>query len=495
MKNLEIFELHPLFEEVQVRQIYLDGKTFVDCTPRFPLQDVQERYLLQKELADFDLKAFVDEHFEQPEKYDNGYKTDASRPIEEHIHNLWDVLTRQTVSQGGTLLPLPAKFVVPGGRFREIYYWDSYFTMLGLQASGRVDLIESMVQNFASLISNYGHIPNGNRSYYLSRSQAPFFSYMVRLLAEEKGNTILTQYLPMLEKEYQYWMHGERMLNSSNRQAEHTVLMPDGTVLNRYWDSLDLPRPEGYAEDIEIKEGIQADTPGLFRHIRAACESGWDFSGRWFTDCHNIATINTTNIVPIDLNCLLLHLEETIADACEVIGNVAKAKNFHQKVTIRKAAINKYLWQQDLNLYMDYNHANSQPTQAISMAMAFPLFVKIANNRQATSVCAFIKNNLLKSGGLLTTPNNTGQQWDAPNGWAPLQWIGYKSSLNYNFYGLADTIKHNWLANVERVYKATGKLMEKYNVTDTAENAGGGEYPNQDGFGWTNGVYLKMRRM
>ena len=121
-----------------------------------------------------------------------GFVSDPSKPVEEHINILWDVLTKQTDQKGGTLIMLPHPFVVPGGgRFREVYYWDSYFTMLGLQVSNKIELIENMVNNFAYLIDNYGFIPNGNRSYFLSRSQPPFFSLMIELLAEKKGRKSL----------------------------------------------------------------------------------------------------------------------------------------------------------------------------------------------------------------------------------------------------------------------------------------------------------------
>ena len=218
--------------------------------------------------------------------------------------------------------------MIPGGRFREIYYWDSYFTMHGLEASGRVDLIRAMVHNFAHLIDTYGHIPNGNRTYYLSRSQPPFFSLMVDLLAEEKGNGVFVEYLPALQKEYNYWM-------DETAPTKHLVKMPDGSDLNRYYDQLDTPRPESYRQDVETSEASTKDPKIIYRNLRSAAESGWDFSSRWFADGQNITTINTTELIPVDLNGLLYHLETTLAKAFRVRGDASKndlavAKKFEE---------------------------------------------------------------------------------------------------------------------------------------------------------------------
>ena len=188
--SVQIFELHPLFEEVQLQKVFADGKTFVDCTPKINPEEILQRYLQQKDKAGFDLRAFVLQYFHLPKAFTPDAVLQSSS-IEAHIHQLWNVLTRQPDEADGSLIPLPNAYVVPGGRFGEVYYWDSYFTMLGLQASVRYEMIENMVKNFTHLINTLGFIPNGNRTYYLGRSQPPFFSLMVQLLAEIKGKEIL----------------------------------------------------------------------------------------------------------------------------------------------------------------------------------------------------------------------------------------------------------------------------------------------------------------
>ncbi|HEY0297891.1 MAG TPA: alpha,alpha-trehalase TreF [Arachidicoccus sp.] len=491
MKTLDIFSLDDLLVDVQMQHVFADQKTFVDAVPNFPVKEILEKYHAHKNEDGFDLRRFVAENFTVQKKATADYKTDTSKNISQHIHDLWNVLTRFDTQQSGTLIPLPYPFVVPGGRFGEIYYWDSYFTMLGLKVSGKMDLAEHMANNFTYLIETIGHIPNGNRSYFVTRSQPPFYSHMVRFIAKEKGEIVLIQYLPSLLKEYEYWMQGSKELSAQLTSVKHVVLMPDGSVANRYWDTENIPRPESYALDIATQQKAK-DNAALFRNLRAGCESGWDFSSRWFADANNLETICTTDIVPVDLNCLLWHLEITIADAYAVVGNEAERTVFVQKALLRKNVVDKYLWDSDNGIYKDYNHLSQSLTPSIHIAMAYPLFVGIAGELQARSVLDFIEKNMLFPGGLVTTTIETSQQWDAAKGWAPMQWIVYQSALKHGAKLFAGKIKSNWCESVEREFASSGKLLEKYNVTNGSNSEGGGEYPNQDGFGWTNAVYLAM---
>src|SRR5439155_1601116 len=293
-----------------------------------------------------------------------------------------------------SLLSLPRPFVVPGGRFREIYYWDSYFTMLGLLESGRADLTKDMVGDFAHLIDTYGRIPNGNRTYYLSRSQPPFFFAMVALLEPGHPERAFARYLTQLEREYAFWMDGASSVarGLARRRvvglggATRVRAPAHGQVLNRYWADEDLPRDESYREDVAV-------------------------------------------------------------------GN-----------RIRR----------------------------VSAAALCPLCVRAAYPAQAASVARTTRRRLLRGGGVVTTTRNTGQQWDAPNGWAPLQWIAVAGFNAYGEAARAEEIACRWSVNVARAYRESGKLLEKYDVMNTDRPGGGGEYPLQDGFGWTNGVTRKL---
>ncbi|MEG3179015.1 trehalase family glycosidase, partial [Sphingomonas sp. RB3P16] len=230
---------------------------------------------------------------------------------------LWPQLVRQPVAPvaGSSALPLPAPYVVPGGRFREIYYWDSYFTMLGLKVDGQQPLIESMLEDFTSLIERYGHIPNGTRTYYLSRSQPPYYAMMLDL-STDTDPVIAKRRLAALRAEHAFWMKGETCVGGKPA-CLRVVRMPDGSVLNRYYDDRDTPRDESYAEDVTTAAKAAprpaADTQ---RNLRAGAESGWDFSSRWLRDPQSLTTIHTTDIVPVDLNSLLWAMERRIAERC-----------------------------------------------------------------------------------------------------------------------------------------------------------------------------------
>jgi alpha,alpha-trehalase len=387
---------------------------------------------------------------------------------------------------------LPKPYVVPGGRFREGYYWDTYFTMLGLQESGHEDLVDDMLDNFAYEIDSFGHIPNGNRTYYLSRSQPPFFGLMVALAARYEGTRVYQKYLPQLRKEYAYWMLGERT-TPRGQASRNVVVLRDGTVLNRYWDERDAPRDESYLEDVRTAQQAPSRPANeVYRDLRAAAESGWDFSSRWLGDNATLATIRTTSIIPVDLNSLLFGLEVTIVKGCGVARDFVCVADFVSRAARRAEAINRYLWNRN-GYYGDYDWQLGKPRDNLSAAAAYPLFVGAAWPERAKQSLAALQHTLLKERGLATTTFETGQQWDAPNGWAPLHWITLEAARRYGNDDLAKAVGTRLLADVQQVYAAEQKLVEKYVVEGpNAGGGGGGEYPLQDGFGWTNGVTLKL---
>jgi alpha,alpha-trehalase len=496
----QILDIPLLFADVQMQQVFPDSKTFVDCLPKFPVREINEKYLRQKNTTGFNLKHFILEHFELPVALASGYTSNTSITVEENIERLWTVLTRQPDIENGSLIALPFPYIVPGGRFGEIYYWDSYFTMLGLQASGKTEMISNMVNNFSFLIDTLGYIPNGNRHYFIGRSQPPFYSLMVKLLADIKarpddevgrGKEILPAYLNQLEKEYRFWMKGSDQLDEKNTASHHAVRMPGGEILNRYWDENDTARPESFREDMELSYESTQEPEKLYRNLRAGAESGWDYSSRWFKN-DSFASIHTTDIIPVDLNCLLLYLEQVIAEAYQLNGDVEAASQYNSLVEKRKEAIQKYCWNEETGFYFDYDHSQEKQKTGLTIAATFPLYFSIAGSDQANRVATIIKEKFLQPGGLLTTLQTTGQQWDAPNGWAPLHWISIMGLENYGYHELAADIAKRWIKLNTDVFKRTGKLMEKYNVVDTHLEAGGGEYEGQDGFGWTNGVLLAL---
>lgn len=442
----------------------------------------------------FDLKEFVETYFDLPVDQEAEPVSGARRSLRQHIEQLWDVLTRaaDTDNPFSSLIPLPNPYIVPGGRFREIYYWDSYFTMLGLSDAGRNRAVSDMVENFAFLIDKIGFIPNGNRTYFCSRSQPPFFPLMVELLADiQENRRVLHKYLPQLRREYEFWMHGASELKADG-DAFARVLKIGDAFLNRYWDNRDEPRAESYAEDRELAAKTNRDECDVYRDIRAACESGWDFSARWLEKPGALESIRTTTVIPIDLNSLLYHLEKLLADIYGSGGDTDLARLFDARAMQRRELLQSLFYDKEQGCFVDLNYPGLDPTGRLSIAMAYPLFLEIATHDQAAGVVNMIQDRFLAPGGWLTTLEFSGQQWDRPNGWAPMQWVVFKGLCNYDYVDEADLGAKRWVENNSDVYQRTGRLFEKYNVEHIGEIATGGEYTNQDGFGWTNAVLLRF---
>lgn len=470
----------PLFAAVQTQRIFPDGKTFADAVPKRAAAAILADYVRIRPQGPA-LKAFVLANFAVRGENDRD-------DVRGHIRALWPQLTRAPVTPppGSSALALPEPYVVPGGRFQEIYYWDSYFTMLGLKADGQQPLIEQMIADFTDLIDRYGHIPNGTRTYYLSRSQPPYYALMLDLSAD-RDPAVAARRLTALRAEHAFWMKGEGCV-AGHAACLRVVRMPDGSLLNRYYDDKDTPRDESYAEDVAVAAKVP-DRPAaaVYRDLRAGAESGWDFSSRWLRDPQALSTIHTTDIVPVDLNSLLWAMERRIAERCAAARDTACARAFTTLAARRKGAIDRYLWQANQRRYADWDLTTRAPTPVLSAATLQPLFVGLASSAQAAAVAQTTGARLIAMGGLRTTTLKTGQQWDEPNGWAPLQWIAIEGLARTGHEPLAKDIARRWVDTVVTAYAETGKMLEKYNV-DARTPGGGGEYPVQDGFGWTNGV-------
>lgn len=482
-----------LYREVELTRLFPDSKTFADMLPNAPPAQIVTDWGTGRSQPGFDLRGFVASHFNAPPRDLGSYVSDPNQNVVAHIDTLWNVLRRgpdPLTSKWSSLLPLPEPYIVPGGRFDEVYYWDSYFVLLGLEASGQRELALDELKNFAALINRYGHIPNGNRTYYLSRSQPPFFAQMVSLVAREDGDRVYLQYLPELKAEYAYWMDGAGTL-APGHAHRHVVRLADGTLLNRYWDDRAAPRDESYREDVSTAHEMpQREAGDLWRNLRAGGETGWDFSSRWFADNRTLATIDVTSLIPVDLNALLYSLETTLAKAYRLQGDATRAENLEARSRARGEAIRRVLWDPRIEAFGDYDFIHGTLTHRLTAATVFPLFAGIATRDEARTVAATVKRGLLRPGGMATTQTRTGQQWDEPNGWAPLQYLAVMGLRRYGEAELARTIATRWIRTNVAYYMRTGKLVEKYDIGANAANlaASGGEYPLQDGFGWTNGV-------
>lgn len=481
-----------LFRDVQLASVFPDQKTFCDLIPKQSPAEINAAYAAERGKPGFSLAAFVGAHFRVQSGVPVVSPAPAGESANAYIAGLWNTLQERTADVNGnapytSLLQLPHPFVVPGGRFSEMYYWDSYFTMLGLEADDRHDVVENMIADFAFEIDRYGHIPNGNRTYYLSRSQPPFFSKMVDLLARRDGERAYVRYLPELRSEYEYWMAGSDRVGIG-RAFRNVVRMPDGAVLNRYWDERDVPRDESYLEDVMTASTTTRAPSQVYRNLRATAESGWDFSSRWLADGKTLATVETLDILPVDLNSLLEHLEETLAHAYRVEGDRALAARFERRADVRAAEIRRVFWDARLGIFGDYQWQRGRLTGRPSAATMYPLFFGIASREQAASVTRAVGAHFLEPNGMATTLVSSMQQWDQPNGWAPLQYVTVEGLRRYGADALARTIAGRWVNVNLVVFNTSRKFVEKYDLL-TATGGMGGEYTTQIGFGWTNGVF------
>lgn len=486
-----------LFEAVQKNRVFSDSKQFVDMVPTEAPETILEKWKSQKDSNDFDLKTFVENHFRLPKTPGDTIDIVQHESCREHIQELWPMLFRPAdnhTNPHSSLIPLPHPYVVPGGRFREIYYWDSYFTAHGLLADGHSEMALNMAKNFRYMIKTRGHMPNGNRVYYISRSQPPFFIPMVSMLADHFGSEIIADFYNEAVLEHKFWMDDKG--DSNRRCVQFGGADGKKHTLNRYWDDNPSPREESWIEDVqEFEASGKEEEAKFYRHIRAACESGWDFSSRWLADQSQLSSIETTNILPVDLNTLLWYAENKLAEWSRLLGRSKEGTLFQKLADRRKESINQLMWDNVRGFYFDYHKQHKQKTDSYSLAAVYPLYFKMATQHQAESVANILENEFLQDGGLLTTTVDTGQQWDSPNGWAPLQWMAIVGLRNYGQSELADEVCKRWLDLNEHVYAETGKMVEKYNVVDVHKKGGGGEYPLQDGFGWTNGVFSALSEL
>ncbi len=462
-----------LFEAVQLGRVFPDSKTFVDATPKIDEATIAAKFAaLEVGGARFDIRHFIDEYFTLPVA-PQAQRLNATS-ADEYARLAWPSLIRENknVPAGSTLLALPHPYVVPGGRFNELFYWDSYFTGLGLIKHGLIDLFAGMVDNFVHLQSAVGLIPNGSRTYLASRSQPPFLAFMVQALGAAGRDT--QKYLPALLREHTFWTTGDRVVELG------------GFTLSRYWDALDTPRPESHAEDVATADR----NPMICRHLRAGAESGWDFSSRWCSpdDPTNLATIETTDVIPIDLNCLLVVLELTIAGLSHSDGNRKQASVFRSLATERIDVLRKHCFEKSTGWFHDLDRTNGARRSHMTLAALATLVSGVADRGQATAIKDTIMQRFLAPGGLRTTLINTEQQWDGSNGWAPLQWWAIDGLRTYGFDIEAQVIADRWLATCRNRFLIDGTLLEKYNVDDPTQRSGGGEYVVQEGFGWTNAV-------
>eukprot|EP00051_Salpingoeca_urceolata_P019950 m.295016 g.295016 ORF g.295016 m.295016 type:complete len:659 (-) comp19510_c0_seq5:122-2098(-) len=508
-----------LLDTAQRRNVFPnDSKYFVDM----PMYDNPQTVLTDFDnLGDGDLEGFIQRHFADP-----GSDLDRIDPPDfdaegpwwlttlnstthswaKGVHKIWRELTRKVTDavqarpERHSLLWVPNNIVVPGGRFREAYYWDSYWIVRGLVSSGMNTTAEGVVRNFGHLIDTFGFVPNGGRVYYLTRSQPPFLSEMVRFLYEElKDVRFLKEMLPKLDREYRYWMQ-----QGDTGHAVRVVLDGTSHVLNRFVADTSDPRPESYREDIATARD-EKDPDHVYQELASGAETGWDFSSRWLLDVDVLGSIRTSRLAPADLNAVMYRFERNLEFLHTKAGSSRSTiRQYSVNASARATAIETLLFNHTTAQWHDLHiPSKTQVTDHNASASNFiPLWAGLPQHKDAIDavVRAFEHSGLLQAGGVLTTASTTGQQWDSPNAWPPVQWLlaaGLQTAGTKEALALADVIKCRWLNTMQLAWnkEKDGIMYEKYNAFEPGTGGGGGEYVPQTGFGWTNGVALEWLRL
>ncbi|KAI9250995.1 Six-hairpin glycosidase-like protein [Phascolomyces articulosus] len=573
--NSPIYCDGPLLRTVQLARLFPDSKTFVDMPTKKPVDQVLEAFEVMggEKASREDIASFVNENFNSPgselvqysvEAYDPPLWLDTvNDPVYrgwlELLNDAWRNLTfiydTSKLCDGCVTSALPVKrpFVVPGGRFREFYYWDTYFAIRGLLLSDLDDLARDMLDNLLDFVDTYGFIPNGARIYYLNRSQPPLLTEMIKIYYEKTGDkAFLHKSLPVLDKEYTFW------------HTNTTVRLDSEHTLNRYAVDNTSPRPESYVEDYDT---AHYDPPlnatersELYSNLASGAESGWDYSSRWTKTKHItnnnpmsiLRQLNTRNIIPVDLNAILWSIENTLAE-----WHTAPSRKlyYQHQASERLRAMDAYLWNPEYHAFYDYNLSSHQQSIEFTPAGMVPFWLGAIPDRVYASLPRVFDNVIkaLKTDpGILTTSiYNTTMQWDWPNGWPPLQYITIRAMLNVDqwirqgnhhdndnttpnentnstnndgsaiplsgdyyddiamdFSKLARILGERYAASafcswyktggslpglLDRIAANTdddGHMFEKFDVRNMGLAGSGGEYTVQIGFGWTNGVAL-----
>ena len=458
-------------------------------------------------------------------------------PLPRHIEKLADVRPEDLAAQG--LLYLPNPYVVPGGRFNEMYGWDSYFILLGLEADHREKLAKGIVDNFLFEIEHYGGVLNANRTYYLTRAQPPLLTSMIRAVIEDRlsfpataagraeARTWLERAYELAMKDYTIWVRPEHMAGMT-RLARYWDFglgpVPEMADASTYYSDVirslaEHPNPEsaGFlvkgsehpdaAEAARLKQtscDVKASAVCLhawyggyrlsrdfYAGDRAMRESGFDTSNRFGT-----FSGATEHFAPVCLNSLLYRYERDMEHFAHLLGNAREAQKWERRAQSRSAAIHKYLWRPKEGIFADWDFTKARSSGYAFITSMYPLWAGVASREEARQVKE--KLNLFeRAGGLSTSTTNSGLQWDDPFGWAPTNWIVVAGLEATGFRSDAARIAANFNATVDRGFASDGTIREKYNVTagNAQVEVSTGYTQNVVGFGWTNAVYLKMRQV
>jgi alpha,alpha-trehalase len=453
------------------------------------------------------------------------------------IEKLADVRPEELRTPG--LLYLPNPYIVPGGRFNEMYGWDSYFILLGLESDREEALAKGIVDNFLFEVEHYGAVLNANRTYYLTRSQPPFLTSMIRAVYEDpasfpatptgraEAQSWLEHAFAVAEKDYSTWTRPEQLAGKTGlaryfdygsgpvpEMADASTYYPDviralvehpseGSAAFlvkglEHPDAAEAARLKQASCDVHASAVCACARYGGYRLSRdfyqgdrAMRESGFDTSDRFgpFSGA-------THHFAPVCLNSLLYRYERDMAHFAHLLCKSQDALHWDRRANARAAAMQRYLWQSKDGVFADYDFVRARPSSYAFITSMYPLWAGVATREEADAIES--KLSLFeRPGGLSTSNTNTGLQWDEPYGWAPTNWIAVAGLDAMGFHADAKRIARHFDATVDEGFAADGTIREKYNVVagNAQVKVSEGYSQNVIGFGWTNGVYLKFKQI
>ncbi|TRY64287.1 hypothetical protein TCAL_10817 [Tigriopus californicus] len=520
----KIWGYGPLLETLQLSKLFKDSKTFVDLK----LIRSEEDILVDFQHLSFppkqdDLLAFLERNFDltpglefeewnppdwvpKPAYLDQLHEKPLIY-VGMQVNKLWNTLSRRCSAELKktpelfSKIDLPHGFIMPGGRFREIYYWDTYWIIRGLLISDMDVTVRGILENFIHQIKLFGHIPNGTRKYYERRSQPPYLISMVsKYLEKTNDKTFLSQNLEHLEKELKFFETHRTILYKWKGQNYR---------LFHYGADCRGPRPESYVEDLEIGTMLFKtlnEREEFYLQMKAAAESGWDFSSRWFIDPNGnnmgtLADAKTTYIAPVDLNALMFKNYNQMACFYDLIGDTKRANEHVLKAREMMKAMCYVFWDAVDHIWYDIDMLNHKHRKFFYASNLFPLWAEAYPKRVAIEIGECAVDYLLNTGvtehkgGIPASTQHTRQQWDW-NAWPPIQHFivaGLNKTKNLRAQQLAFKIAKNYVSGTIASCNVIGGIcgfFEKYDPLRPGVAGGGGEYEVQKGFGWTNGVLV-----
>lgn len=514
-----------LLRTIQFSRIFNDCKKFVDLKMKYNVDTTLHNFdklmnVTNNHPTQGEVKNFVAENFEEedelmqwipldynphPSFLDEISNTDI-RKFAEAIISLWPSLARQVKAEVKLMpdqysfIPVPNGFIIPGGRFRELYYWDSYWIIDGLLVSEMTETARGMLDNFISIIQRFGFVPTGTRIYYLERSHPPLLVAMVyNYYKHTEDLDWIEDNIHHLEEEQMYWLEKRtRKVNKNN--VEYTLATYNSHSLG--------PRPESYREDVQVASYFKDARlqQEVYNDLKAAAESGWDFSSRWIFDHSdeirtNLSYTQTRRVIPVDLNAMLFMNFKLLSKLFFAVGKYQKSIEWHTKAKEWQNAIENILWDENDGIWYDYDLKKSEHRKKFFLSNLTPLWTKTFDRKQGIKfgnlAVKYLMNHKILDflGGVPVSLRNSGEQWDFPNAWPPYQAIlvhGLENTGSFIARREAKKLARRWIATNMRGYRKHDVIYEKYNAMRPGKHGSGGEYVVQSGFGWTNGIILRF---